>query len=159
MLVSDDFISLLNTTPRNVTCACAFSSCTALQEMPNSSLIRKQNNKHTNKQKIKRFKSRLDNFDCPKKKDPELVQNENGCAVGNDELGMWHYFFVELLWTAPEQLRLDGNTEQQQAGDVYSYGIVLQEIVLREMPYSTGLLGPKGNPESHDINKSNLTQL
>ncbi|KAK3742363.1 hypothetical protein QZH41_019299, partial [Actinostola sp. cb2023] len=51
--------------------------------------------------------------------------------------------YSDLLWTAPEKLRLTAYLEQTQAGDVYSYGIVLQEIVLREKPYSISLLGPK----------------
>lgn len=51
---------------------------------------------------------------------------------------------TDMLWTAPEQLRNTADTERTQSGDIYSYGIILQEIVLREKPYSTSLLGPKG---------------
>ncbi|XP_031572375.1 atrial natriuretic peptide receptor 1-like [Actinia tenebrosa] len=51
--------------------------------------------------------------------------------------------FSDMLWTAPEQLRNTVDTGHAQSGDVYSYGIILQEIVLREKPYSTSLLGPK----------------
>ena len=46
-----------------------------------------------------------------------------------------------LLWTAPEHLR-DGS--KSIAGDIYSYGIIIQEIYLREAPFSTSLLSPKG---------------
>ncbi|KAK5603224.1 Heat-stable enterotoxin receptor [Crenichthys baileyi] len=38
------------------------------------------------------------------------------------------------LWTAPEHLRKDGVT---QKGDVYSYGIIAHEIVLRKTPFYT----------------------
>uniref|UniRef100_A0A3B3VU01 Guanylate cyclase n=1 Tax=Poecilia latipinna TaxID=48699 RepID=A0A3B3VU01_9TELE len=38
------------------------------------------------------------------------------------------------LWTAPEHLRKDGVS---QKGDVYSYGIIAHEIVLRQMPFYT----------------------
>ncbi|XP_071941268.1 atrial natriuretic peptide receptor 1-like [Antedon mediterranea] len=43
---------------------------------------------------------------------------------------------AKLLWTAPELLRCNyprcNNTKQ---GDIYSYGIILQEIILRDAPY------------------------
>ncbi|XP_022807751.1 atrial natriuretic peptide receptor 2-like [Stylophora pistillata] len=51
-----------------------------------------------------------------------------------------------LFWTAPECLRT--NTGNTPLGDVYSYGIILQEIALREKPFSTSLLGPKGDNSS-----------
>ncbi|MEQ2234929.1 Heat-stable enterotoxin receptor [Ilyodon furcidens] len=38
------------------------------------------------------------------------------------------------LWTAPEHLRKDGVT---QKGDVYSYGIITHEIILRKAPFYT----------------------
>lgn len=38
------------------------------------------------------------------------------------------------LWTAPEHLRKDGVS---QKGDVYSYGIIAHEIVLRQTPFYT----------------------
>ncbi|XP_047214073.1 guanylyl cyclase C-like [Girardinichthys multiradiatus] len=38
------------------------------------------------------------------------------------------------LWTAPEHLRKDGVT---QKGDVYSYGIIAHEIILRKTPFYT----------------------
>ena len=41
-----------------------------------------------------------------------------------------------LLWRAPEHLQgLDGACKSQP-GDVYSYGIILQEILLRDLPYA-----------------------
>ena len=53
------------------------------------------------------------------------------------------FFFValcmsELLWTAPELLKLDAShwpLAGTQEGDVYSYGIILQEIWTRTLPF------------------------
>ncbi|XP_069624206.1 atrial natriuretic peptide receptor 1 isoform X3 [Ranitomeya imitator] len=43
-----------------------------------------------------------------------------------------HAFFAKKLWTAPEILRLESPSPQgSQKGDVYSFGIILQEIALR----------------------------
>lgn len=59
--------------------------------------------------------------------------------------------FSEKLWTAPELL--GGNplpTTGMQKADVYSFGIILQEIALRSGPfYLEGLdLSPKGESQS-----------
>ncbi|CAH3045236.1 unnamed protein product [Porites lobata] len=48
-----------------------------------------------------------------------------------------------LFWTAPEHLRSTADIGKSQPGDVYSYGIMLQEIALREKPFSTSLLCTK----------------
>lgn len=55
------------------------------------------------------------------------------------------FHLSELLWTAPEHLRNPGLPLSQPA-DVYSYGIILQEILLRDLPYSTfEYIAPEGN--------------
>ena len=55
--------------------------------------------------------------------------------------------YKALLWTAPELLR-EGKERPfygTQKGDVFSYGIILQEIVYRVMPYFIDMETPKGN--------------
>lgn len=55
---------------------------------------------------------------------------------------------ANLLWTAPELLRIDPHkwpVYGTQAGDVYSYAIILQEIISKDLPYGGQLtrLGPR----------------
>ena len=49
------------------------------------------------------------------------------------------FFFQDLLWTAPELLPAVGHERNQftktQSGDVYSYGIILHEILTRDEPF------------------------
>ena len=53
--------------------------------------------------------------------------------------------FSELLWTAPEHLRnSDGTIGVSQKGDVYSFGIILQEISQRSAPYDSNNLSAEG---------------
>jgi len=51
----------------------------------------------------------------------------------------------ELLWTAPELLREPPIRRRgSQPGDVYSFGIIIQEVVLRGEPFCTLNLTPEG---------------
>lgn len=54
-----------------------------------------------------------------------------------------------MLWCAPEHI-IDGEIDNRgsQKGDVYSYGIILQEIAHRKPPYSMYPFKPQGN-EAH----------
>lgn len=51
-----------------------------------------------------------------------------------------------MLWCAPEHI-IDGEMDNRgsQKGDVYSYGIILQEIANRKPPYSMYPFEPQGN--------------
>ena len=54
--------------------------------------------------------------------------------------------FSDMLWCAPEHI-IDGDMDNRgsQKGDVYSYGIILQEIANRKPPYSMYPFEPQGN--------------
>lgn len=50
---------------------------------------------------------------------------------------------AEQLWTAPELLRMERRPlEGSQKGDVYSFGIIVHEIEVRQGPF---YLGPENN--------------
>lgn len=50
-----------------------------------------------------------------------------------------------MLWCAPEHIHDDDmDNRGSQKGDVYSYGIILQEIAIRKPPYSMYTLQPQG---------------
>lgn len=53
-------------------------------------------------------------------------------------------YYRDLLWVAPEILRLPTRPIRgTQKGDVYSFGIILQEFHTREGPYSSSYMDPK----------------
>ncbi|XP_048242362.1 atrial natriuretic peptide receptor 1-like [Haliotis rufescens] len=76
-----------------------------------------------------------------------LRANKSGELEGNT-----HAKFEKMLWVAPEHLMDEGGT---QKGDVYSFGIILEEMIVRSAPYDTyrGIMDPQDIVErvaSHD---------
>lgn len=54
-------------------------------------------------------------------------------------------FVAELLWTSPELLRHSSLRKKgTQTGDVYSFSIILQEVVVRGEPFCMLALTPEG---------------
>lgn len=58
-------------------------------------------------------------------------------------------YFTELLWTAPELLRNENTKnklvpEDFARGDVYSFGIICHEIVMRCEPFECGDMVAEG---------------
>ena len=54
------------------------------------------------------------------------------------------FVYIELLWVAPELLRDAANGAKSKEGDVFSYGIILSEIITRDDPYAEYELEPQG---------------
>ena len=54
------------------------------------------------------------------------------------------FFVIGLLWTAPEFLSKNATASKSKSGDVYSYGIILQEICTRTDPYGNTSFTPQG---------------
>jgi serine/threonine protein kinase len=54
-------------------------------------------------------------------------------------------FLSDLLWTAPELLRNSSlHKTGTQPADVYSFGIIMQEVVVRGEPFCMLSLSPEG---------------
>ena len=57
-------------------------------------------------------------------------------------------FFAELLWAAPEILRLplSSGADAPMTADVYSFAIIVQEILFQAAPYffDTFMIKPEG---------------
>jgi len=72
-----------------------------------------------------------------------LVKFKEGAK--NDEYSEFKRF-EKMLWTAPELLRLPENNRPPYGtvkGDIYAFGIILQEVIYRTTPYF-GCMEPKG---------------
>ena len=55
--------------------------------------------------------------------------------------------YQKLLWTAPELLRIPKIQWPRygtQKGDVYSFGVIAQEVIYRSAPYFIEMESPKG---------------
>ena len=56
-----------------------------------------------------------------------------------------YQFYRDQLWTAPELLRMTTRPiNGTQKADVYSFAIILQEIMFREKPFFLRVDPPKG---------------
>lgn len=79
----------------------------------------------------------------------QMCRNDNIQITRHVNIKFLTFHRAELLWTAPEALR---NTKGfpkcgTQMGDVYSFGIIMQEVVVRGEPYCMLSLSPEGNNE------------
>ena len=66
--------------------------------------------------------------------------------LGKTELGEYEKF-RSMLWSAPEILRLQDFHRPRYGtpkGDVYSFAIVLYEIIFRTMPFDGENMSPRG---------------
>jgi len=73
----------------------------------------------------------------------DLIQDGDGC-VGCAQMGEFE-FYRNQLWTAPELLRIKTPpVNGTQKADVYSFAIILQEIIYRATPYFIDVDDPKG---------------
>ena len=67
----------------------------------------------------------------------------------------------DMLWTAPELLRMESPPYQgTQKGDVYTFAIILQELLYRALPYFLVKHAPKGeNQQKIGQNRAQLSRL
>ena len=73
-----------------------------------------------------------------------LNYSKNG--VAGDDIGEYQKYKA-MLWTAPELLQMEENRPIYgiQKGDLYNFGISVQEVLYRAMPYFLDVFTPKGN--------------
>lgn len=73
-----------------------------------------------------------------------LINDRPHCCT--QMIQLIHYNVSDLLWTAPEHINISKIEREgfSQKADVYSYGILLQEMATRSEPFSGSLLQPKG---------------
>ena len=70
------------------------------------------------------------------------------------------FIFLDLLWKAPELLRSPSiQGRGSQMGDVYSFGIILQEMHTRNGPYGLNFEDVQGTAGSNVINSSNTSSV
>ena len=76
------------------------------------------------------------------------LQSLTGVAIADSSEEEKESKYSELLWTAPELLRLGNNAPSvgTAKGDVYSFAIILQEILFRNTPFFYGELSAEGKP-------------
>lgn len=70
--------------------------------------------------------------------------------------------YLDLLWSAPELLRSESLRRQgTQPADVYSFAIIMQEVVVRGEPFCMLSLTPEGmlHKINHWLNLRILTWL
>ena len=73
--------------------------------------------------------------------------------------------FHALLWRAPEHLRTQMPSNGTAKGDIYSFGILLQQIILRAGPYErpdTGQVDAAGTSKSslwHQLNYNTCNNI
>lgn len=77
---------------------------------------------------------------------PPPAKSAKGKFIVEVETTKAHLCFLsELLWSAPEAIRGAKNYPKHgtQAGDVFSFGIIMQEVVVRGEPYCMLSLSPE----------------
>ncbi|XP_077980630.1 speract receptor-like [Glandiceps talaboti] len=76
-----------------------------------------------------------------------LHEFKAGAVEDIDDIGEFA-FYQRLLWRAPEFLRMSNPPpEGSQKGDIYSFGIILYEIVLRQGPFGNCEFTPENITE------------
>ena len=67
-------------------------------------------------------------------------------------------FYRDQLWTAPELLRMTSRPiNGTQKADVYSFAIILQEIMFRAAPYFVDVDPPQGMHSALDAAQLNIS--